>query len=74
MTVRLAFVIVFVILITSITSFIRWLIPDVSSQLRLQMKQHAFLTNQLIMQHEAEKDNDTIEHEQNHVQTDKSDN
>lgn len=33
----------------------RWIIPDVPQQLRQQMRQHAYLTNELIMQQEFKR-------------------
>jgi len=55
LAVRLAFVVIFENVIASITSLMRWIIPDVPQQLRQQMRQHAYLTNELIMQQEFKR-------------------
>ena len=49
---RLIFVVLFENVIATITSLMRWIIPDVPQQLRQQMRQHAYLTNELILQQE----------------------
>lgn len=49
---RLFFVVVFENVIVSVTSLMRWVIPDIPQQLRQQMRQHAYLTNELILQQE----------------------
>ena len=55
LAVRLAFVVIFENIIASLTSLMRWIIPDVPQQLRQQMRQHAYLTNELIMQQEYKR-------------------
>lgn len=52
MVARLAFVVVFENVIVLMTSMMRLLIPDVPKKLRLQKKQHSYLTNELIMRQE----------------------
>ena len=52
LAVRLSFVVIFENVIATITSLMRWIIPDVPQQLRQQMRQHAYLTNELILQQE----------------------
>lgn len=49
---RLIFVVLFENVIATVTSLMRWIIPDVPQQLRQQMRQHAYLTNELILQQE----------------------
>ena len=55
MVARLSFVVIFENVVAALTSFMRWMIPDIPTQLRQQMKQHAYLTNQLIMQQEFKR-------------------
>ena len=55
LAVRLAFVVIFENVIASLTSLMRWLIPDVPQQLRQQIRQHSYLTNELIMQQEFKR-------------------
>ncbi|KAJ6217834.1 hypothetical protein RDWZM_008991 [Blomia tropicalis] len=55
LAVRLSFVVVFENVIATITSLMRWIIPDVPQQLRQQMRQHAYLTNELILQQEFQR-------------------
>ena len=55
LAVRLAFVVIFENVIASLTSFMRWIIPDVPQQLRQQIRQHSYLTNELIMQQEFKR-------------------
>ena len=52
---RLLFVVVFENIIAAVTSMMRWLIPDVPQQLRQQMRQHTYLTNELILQQEYQR-------------------
>lgn len=52
LAVRLFFVVIFENVIVSVTSLMRWIIPDIPQQLRQQMRQHAYLTNELILQQE----------------------
>lgn len=52
---RLMFVVLFENVIVSITSLMRWIIPDVPQQLRQRMRQHAYLSNELIMQQESNR-------------------
>ncbi len=52
MVARLAFVVIFENVIVVLTSSMRLLIPDVPKKLRQQMRQHSYLTNELIMRHE----------------------
>jgi hypothetical protein len=52
---KLGFVVLFENVITTISILIRWLIPDVPRALRQQMRQHAYLTNELIMQQELKR-------------------
>ena len=55
LAVRLSFVVVFENVIATITSLMRWIIPDVPQQLHQQMRQHAYLTNELILQQEFQR-------------------
>lgn len=55
LAVRLSFVVIFENVIASLTSLMRWIIPDVPQQLRQQMRQHNYLTNELIMQQEFKR-------------------
>lgn len=55
MVARLAFVVIFENVITTLTALMRWLIPDVPQSLAQQMKQHQYLTNELIMQQEFKR-------------------
>ncbi|XP_046917089.2 LOW QUALITY PROTEIN: anoctamin-4-like [Dermatophagoides farinae] len=52
---RLLFVVIFENIIAAVTSMMRWLIPDIPQQLRQQMRQHAYLTNELILQQEYQR-------------------
>lgn len=44
--------VIFENVIAGITSLMRWTIPDVPQQLRQQIRQHTYLTNELILQQE----------------------
>lgn len=52
---KLTFVVLFENVIATISMLIRWLIPDVPRSLRQQIRQHAYLTNELIMQQELKR-------------------
>lgn len=52
---RLSFVVIFENVIATITSLMRWIIPDVPQKLRQQMRQHNYLTNELILQQEFQR-------------------
>ncbi|RWS26122.1 anoctamin-1-like protein, partial [Leptotrombidium deliense] len=58
LAIKLAFIVVFENVIATTTMILRWAIPDVPRALRQQMRQHAYLTNELIMQHEVTRAND----------------
>jgi len=55
LTMRLAFVFAFEHIISITTMLLRWLIPDVPATLRQNMRQHQYLTNELIMQQELKR-------------------
>lgn len=52
---KLAFVFLFENVIAITTMCLRWLIPDVPSTLKQNIRQHAYLTNELILQQELKK-------------------
>lgn len=49
---RLAFVLVFQNVVTLVTVFTGWLIPDVPRKLSEQVRQEAYLTNEIIIKQE----------------------
>lgn len=54
---RLAFIVVFQNLVSTIVIIIQWCIPDVPSDLRDQIKREAYLTNELIIEYETQEIN-----------------
>lgn len=52
---KLFFVFAFENIIATITMLLRWLIPDVPRTLKQHIRQHAYLTNELIMQQELKR-------------------
>ena len=61
---KLAFVFLFENVIAITTMCLRWLIPDVPRTLRQNIRQHAYLTNELILQQELKKAKDGDNKEQ----------
>lgn len=55
LAVKLAFVFAFENIIAVTTMLLRWLIPDVPRTLRQNIRQHAYLTSELIMQQELRR-------------------
>ena len=55
LTMKLAFVFAFENIIAITTMLLRWLIPDVPATLRQNIRQHQYLTNELIMQQELKR-------------------
>lgn len=51
---KIVFVIVFQNVVTAINSFLKVVIPDEPGSLRLRKRQHAFITNELIIRHELQ--------------------
>lgn len=52
---KFGFVIIFQNVIASMVIVIRWIIPDVPRALRQQIRQHEYLTNELIIQQELKR-------------------
>lgn len=52
---KLCFVFIFENVVATVTMCLRWLIPDVPTSLRQLMRQHAYLTNDLILQQETKR-------------------
>lgn len=58
LTMRLAFVFLFENVITITTMLLRWVIPDVPATLKQNIRQHQYLTSELIMQQELKRAKD----------------
>ena len=72
LTMRLAFVFAFENIIAITTMLLRWIIPDVPATLRQNIRQHEYLTSELIMQQElkrAKEINPTNQENLSHNQT-----
>lgn len=54
------FVLVFQNVVTAINSLLKVIIPDEPGSLRLRKRQHAFVTNELIIKHELESHHQRI--------------
>lgn len=52
---RLLFVLVFENTVAIVMLLVRWLIPDVSSELRDQIRREAYITNEIIIKQEAKR-------------------
>ncbi|CAB0030257.1 unnamed protein product [Trichogramma brassicae] len=52
---RLAFVVVFENFLAVIIIIVRWCIPDMSAKLRDKIRREAYITNEIIIQHEARR-------------------
>ncbi|XP_066593714.1 anoctamin-1 isoform X1 [Prorops nasuta] len=50
---RLAFIVVFENVVALVMIFIKWCIPDMSPKLRSKIRREAYITNELIIQHET---------------------
>ncbi|XP_058802461.1 anoctamin-1 isoform X2 [Phymastichus coffea] len=50
---RLAFVVVFENIVAVVIIIMRWCIPDMSSKLKDQIRRETYITNEIIIQHEA---------------------
>lgn len=59
LAIKLVFVLAFENVIAVTKMILRWMIPDVPRTLRQNIRQHAYLTNELIMQQELSRDKDT---------------
>jgi len=55
LAIKLAFVVIFENVIVSTTMLIRYLIPDIPKSLVQRIKQHAYLTNEMIMSQEVKR-------------------
>ncbi|XP_076338167.1 anoctamin 1 isoform X2 [Tachypleus tridentatus] len=55
---RLGFVVVFETTIVIITTFIRWLIPDVPKSLKLRIRHENYITNEMIIEQELRRAKD----------------
>lgn len=52
---KIIFVVAFQNVVAALNSFLKWVIPDEPRQLRLQKRQHLYLTNELIIRNELSK-------------------
>ncbi|XP_024217091.1 anoctamin-5 isoform X4 [Halyomorpha halys] len=52
---RLAFIVIFQNLVSTVVNAIQWCIPDIPSDLRDQIKREAYLTNELIIEYETQQ-------------------
>lgn len=50
---RLAFVVVFENIVALVMIFVRWVIPDMSNELRDQIRREAYITNEIIIKQET---------------------
>jgi anoctamin-1 len=66
LAIKLVFVLAFENVIAVTKMILRWMIPDVPSTLRQNIRQHAYLTNELIMQQELARAKEQ-DHRQNSV-------
>lgn len=53
MAARLIFVVIFENAVAIVMILVRWLIPDISSDLRDQIRREAYITNEIIIKQEA---------------------
>ncbi|XP_043474457.1 anoctamin-1-like [Leptopilina heterotoma] len=52
---RLAFVVVFENVVALVMILVRWIIPDMSNSLRKRIRREIYITNEIIIQHEAHR-------------------
>lgn len=52
---RLAFIVIFQNLVSVVVIAVQWCIPDIPSLLKDQIKREAYLTNEIIIQHETQR-------------------
>ncbi|RWS20154.1 hypothetical protein B4U80_02926, partial [Leptotrombidium deliense] len=55
LAVKFAFVVIFENIIAAFTMILAWAIPDIPASLKRQIKQHEYMTNELIMHTEVER-------------------